>query len=312
MRLPPPTPARAACLPLLLLGVLGCAPAAAPPTGPLASAPGALLTSKSIDASIDPTIDQGLDGFVDFRDGRVTELHFRSEFRLGPLEPEVHEWNVRADVLGEQIVDGLAYRRVVETDLTHPDWEPFESLFRQDRSGLYLWQKDAGPIARHVIAADVPRHTINLAQLEEAIADAGLDATTAAAYRRAAARIAARGDALGVNGPPGGVGTSEITMLRYPLRPHASWVGRVQFNVWTVEARENLETPMGRIPAWRLNIDLPKYFNPNERYQTWWGAPGEVKRLWVSDETALDENGKPIGTLLYRQEAELVSYTPGS
>jgi len=105
---------------------------------------------------------------------------------------------------------------------------------------------------------------------------------------------------------------SGITFRRCPLRPRASWVGGVQFHVRTVGGRENVETPIGRIATWRLNIDLPKYFEPNERYQTWWGAPGEVKRLWVSDETAVDEKGNPIGTLLYRQEAELVSYTPGS
>ncbi len=311
MRPKPPAPSRAAWLPLLLLGVLGCAPAAAPPSAPLASVSGdALPMSDALDVSIDPAIDLGLDSFVDLRDSRITELHFRSEFRLGTLDPEVFEWNVRATVLGEQVVDGVPYRLVEERDPASGGSS--ETLYRQDRSGLYVWQEDAGPLARHVIAADAPRHTINLALLEEAITAAGLDATAAAAYRRAAARIAARGDALGLNGPPGGVGTSEITFLRYPLRPHASWVGREQFNVWTVEGRENVETPIGRIAAWRLNIVLPKFFGPNERYQTWWGAPGEVKRRWISDETALDENGKPIGTLFFLEEAELVSYTPGS
>jgi hypothetical protein len=300
----------------LLLGVVGCAPAAAPPSAPIVLDQVGAIASSALDGSIDAAIDaQGIDSFVDLRDGRRTDIGYRSVFWIqGSVDPEaVDEWSERYEIVGERVVGGVAYRVEEWTDPQDPGSVPhLESLYRQDRSGLYLWQEDAGPIARNVIAAQPRRGTIDVGRVESALAARGLDAVAVRAYVRAAARIAARLEALERGGPPGGVGASEITFLRYPLRPGRSWVGRVGFNVWTVEGREVLDTPIGRMGTWRMNIVLPRYFGPEDRYVTWWAAPGEVKRRWHAEALATDEYGNPIGTMIFDQEAELLDYRPGS
>jgi len=300
----------------LLLGVVGCAPAAAPPSAPVVLDQAGIIASTSLDASIDAAVDaQGISSFVDLRDGRRTDLSYRSVLWIqGSVDPDfVDEWSERYEIVGERVVGGVAYRLEEWTDPDDPGAAPyFESLYRQDRSGLYLWQEDAGPIARNVIAAAPARATIDLGRVESALAARGLDAVAVRAYGRAAARIAERLEALERIGPPGGVGASEITFLRYPLRPGRSWVGRESFDVWTVEGREILHTPVGRMGTWRLNIVLPRFFGPNDRYVTWWAAPGEVKRRWHAEDVATDENGNPLGTVIFDGEAELLDYRPGS
>ncbi len=299
----------------LLLGLVGCAPAAAPPTAPLALASEGALAPMALDAPIDGVVDaRGAVSLVDLGDGRRSDLGFHAEAIIeGNTEPEfVDDWVERYEIVGGRVVDGVAYRVEETTYLGVPPLDPIENLFRQDRSGLYLWQEDAGPIARDVIAAEPARATLDVGRVESALAARGLDAATVRAYVRAAARIAARLEALESGGPPGGVGASEITFLRYPLRPGRSWVGREGFNVWTVEGHEVIDTPAGRLGAWRLHIVLPNDFGPNDRYVTWWAAPGEVKRRFHAEAVATDENGNPIGIMIFDQEAELLDYRPGS
>ena len=110
---------------------------------------------RSMHRSTAPSMRRGIDSFVDLRDGRRTDIGYRSVFWIqGNIDPEfVDEWSERYEIVGERVVDGVAYRVEESTDPQDPGIGPIESLYRQDRSGLYLWQEDAGPIARNVIAA---------------------------------------------------------------------------------------------------------------------------------------------------------------
>jgi hypothetical protein len=305
----------ASVLLLLIAGLAGCGPLATSPSAPLALVPVDLAPSSAAERSLDgaPLLPGGLGGFVDLRDGRRTELQIRAYAWLEGGERElVDAWTSRHDMLGDRVIDGVSYRLEGLSDAAEPEQGVFETLYRQDRSGLYVWQEDAGPLGRDAIASEARRGALDGATVDRLIAAAGFTGETAAAYRRAAARIAARVDAVGRSGPPGGVGVSEITFLRYPLRPGASWVGRQEFNVWTVEGREVVATPWGRIGAWRLNIVLPRFFEANDRYQTWWAAPGEVFRRSHFETTATGETGAVLGAMFFEEEAELVTYRPGS
>jgi len=305
----------------------GCSrPATSPIESSAAMAHGDLAFNASLPGELDAEW-FGPDGVVDLRDGRVTEVENRfSVTFISPSEPPIPPFSVvetiRYTVEGTQDIDGVRY--VLEQEMLEGG-PGLESLFRQDRSGLYLWQEDASWPLRDELAAaregrieDAVEAVISVAAKGDAGRAAALEAAWAGirARRQAVAAslgLAAAGDLPIVQGggPPGGAGTHEITMLRYPLRPGATWDGRVGFNIWTVEALETVLTPAGRLKAARLNIDLPDFFGPDDRYVTWWGAPGELKREFTSVGTATDPNGNEIGTFSAVESRTLTVYEPG-
>ena len=246
-------------------------------------------------------------GVVDLSFDRLTVVAgtFRARTTLTGQEPG--PWVEGSFTIERQVV-GLATpafggptyvrERVRHLEDTGPSTS--EDLWRQDRSGLYLYQADAGVSAS-------PR--LRQATQARAIAMPATTPAVAAAFARAAEEVAAKRAAL-LLGPPGGALSTEITFLRYPLHKGVSWEGRVGFNVWTVEDLEWLTLPAGRVRAARLRIELPGLFGPDDRALTWWDAPGEVKREFHLSGTATDEQGNKIGEVETLESFELTAYGP--
>jgi hypothetical protein len=281
---------------LLILG-LGCS---RPATSPVTNVENLTAQSRS-------------DGLVDLVLDRVTRVDGVSRFRIVPTGGVPEDWaeypiHIELRIVGTEtpIPGGSEY--VVEESTDPTDGSPYQpnSLWRQDRSGLFLFQEDLAPIPPELIART----------------KLGLDANTADAVDRAIARIAAKRAALHAGGDDpvllpqlwgastaGGVGPHEITFLRYPLHPGATWVGRPDFNVWTVEALETVVSPAGRFYAGRMRIDLPKFFGPNDSAHTWWGMPGEVKRYYHLVSEATSPTGEALGLVEYEESFLITAYS---
>ena len=301
---------------LLAFVVSGCASGSAP------TAPGSASSLR--DAAVAPPeiAAAGVPGpsergrFVDLQVGRVARQSGTFRARTIPTGGDPGEWievaSERTRTVEEEVwIAGVPYR--VEHDvLVEKGSEPFarDALWRQDRSGLYLLD-DPGDVAAPPAPAALPALVLPVGSADHATAWQA--AFQAVAARRAVllAAVTARGEAPIHARVGGGPGADEITFLRYPLHPGASWEGRIGFNVWTVEAREVRATPAGRFPTARLRIELPAFFGPDDSAVTWWGAPGEVAhryRLWAD---AVDANGQVIGRVETIDEVELVDYVPG-
>jgi hypothetical protein len=277
------------------------------PSGTRTSADELAAASARPDAGLDARDFFGNQGVVDLSLDRLSVATGAFRARIVPEGQEPGPWvevtfTVERQVMGlsTPAFGGPTYvrERVRRTEGTNPFTH--EDLWRQDRSGLYLYQADAE-------AAALPR--LRIASMARTIAGPSATPEQALAYARAAEDVAAKRAAL-LLGPPGGALSSEITFLRYPLHRGASWEGRVGFNVWTVEEVEWLALPTGRMRAARMRIELPGQFGPNDRALTWWDAPGEVKREFHLFGTATDEQGNEIGEFETLESFELTAYGP--
>ncbi|MEO6461809.1 MAG: hypothetical protein ABIP29_01920 [Candidatus Eisenbacteria bacterium] len=235
-------------------------------------------------------------GFVDLGFNRLTRVTgaFRARTILTGQQPG--PW-VEGTFSTERLVVGVqtplgggpTYRHERVRHLENSGPSTTYDLWRQDRSGLYLYQ------------ADVSARTVRAMPLALA------RSTPGAAFAGAWDAVLAKRAAL-TAGPPGGPTALEITFLRYPLHKGASWEGRPGFNVWTFEDFERLDTPGGHFRAARLRIELPEFFGPRDRALTWWDAPGEVKREYHLFGTAVDAGGNVLGELETIESFELVAY----
>ena len=143
---------------------------------------------------------------------------------------------------------------------------------------------------------------------------ARVPASARAAYREAWKGIAARASAIRrVLGrtPAGprteGVGAGEITRLEYPLRPGASWVIREdpRFES-TVEGAEALDLAVGRVPGWRIRIDIDG-LGDRDRVHVWYGRSGFLKSDVHVEGEATDPSGNPIGQVIFEESEVLVA-----
>lgn len=297
----------AAALVAVTLTGLACSRQATDPASTSALSAASAVLSTDTDAGIDAATLSRSGGLVDLSLNRLTRAEGTFRFRVTLTGQAPGDWQEvpvtrERRVIGTQtpVPDGPEYRVEQETGVSDPD------LWRQDRSGLFLYQSDISAPSAPLAARALP----------------GLDATQMAAVDRALAVIAAKRDAamgLGVpaelttrrNGSTArGVGPHEITFLRYPLRPGATWEGRPGFNVWTVEALESIETPAGRFHTARLHIVVPEFFGPEDVARTWWGVPGEVKRAYHLTGDATDENGTVIGRVETDETFLVTAYQP--
>ncbi len=270
---------------------------------------------------------------VDLDPGRLTRVAFTFRLRIIPDGEDPGPWEehhlVRQfQVMGTTERNGLTYAVETFAEVTDEGVEFYEpSWFRQDGSGLFLYQEDLerGAEARDRSGVGPPGHAAFDGSIESAIRSQARDEREAEAYAAAWREVRSKLDALAslrrsgdaelavrAARRPGGVGPAEITFLRYPLRPGASWEGRVGFNVWTVEALESLPSPVGRIATARLRIELPEFFGPQDRALTWWGIPGEVRRAYHFESIATDETGEKIGTFEAEESYALLDYLSGS
>lgn len=277
------------------------------PAGHRRAPEGLAAASARPDAGLDARDLFGNQGVVDLSLDRLTVVTGIARARIVPKGQEPGPWVDVTFTIERQVV-GLATpafggptyvrERVRHIEGTNP--MTHQDLWRQDRSGLYLYQPDSD-------AAALPR--LRVASVARAIAGPAATPEQALAYARAAEDVAAKRGAL-LLGPPGGALSSEITFLRYPLHRGASWEGRVGFNVWTVEEVEWLALPAGSMRAARMRIELPGQFGPNDQALTWWDAPGEVKREFHLFGTATDEQGNEIGEFETLESFELTAYGP--
>ena len=300
-----------------VLASFGCSRGAPPPSGVALPTAAGLAASATAAAPAALALPGGPEQslFVDLAVGRGARLETSFRTRIIPTGGLPGEWTTFAGersrtVTGEIQIAGVPYRIERNSHVQDGTTYEFEDAWRQDRSGLYLY--------------DIPGGAAGASEAlqEPALALPADQQVHAAAWRAAARAIAVRREAVrtamlqrGGGFEPraaraGGPGESEITFLRYPLHPGASWEGRIGFNVWTVEAREALLTPAGRFPVARLRIELPGIFGPNDRAITWWGAPGEVAHAYRFEAEATDEGGQVIGTMQAEDDERLVGYDP--
>ena len=92
----------------------------------------------------------------------------------------------------------------------------------------------------------------------------------------------------------------ELTILEYPLYAGQSWILRNDpewFVEATVEAFEMLRLPLGRLPVYRIRIDVPDEFDA-EVYR-WWGRCGLMQETMHSEGEIVGEDGEPLGKLIW-------------
>src|SRR5580765_3964966 len=101
----------------------------------------------------------------------------------------------------------------------------------------------------------------------------------------------------------------DIQALRYPLHPGQSWIYQMigSFRIMaTVEAQETLDTPIGKLPAWRIRIDRP-FDKPGRDYRhVWYGRTGYLG-LATHIENDVVENGVVTGVITSDEIHSIVS-----
>jgi hypothetical protein len=243
-------------------------------------------------------------GLVDLSLGRVTRVEYVVMTRFRPVGGPMSDWAEtrfarELTIVGEEtpLGGGPTYRVEEAVDPANPGAVLLRDRWRQDKSGLFDFQEDLAPTAMRLTASrltlDDPSRAAQIAR-----------ALTIIEAKRAAIRGVSQ--ALARRGPQ----QAEITFLRYPLHPNASWDGRPGFNVWYFEGWDDLVTPAGPFHAARLRIDVPGQLGPDDVVQTWWAAPGETRRHYHFLAPLTDSNGEPTGTFEADEAFLVTSYEP--
>lgn len=217
-----------------------------------------------------------------------------------PGTPEVFHSTTDVDLIGHAEQFGRAYVIQQET-YTEEGRRPFTTsfLYRQDRAGLFL--ADSPPTLD--LAGRTSRQPVDRFVRGSQLV-AGLRANPA--YARTALRLLEKQDRLRRLVLTADVQPGEITILAYPLHLGASWHVRQDPEVVeTVRAMESLELPAGRFNGWRIEIDWPDLFGPDDYAFIWQSRSGLLKLHAHFVGEATDEAGNPLGTLISDQIEEL-------
>ena len=203
------------------------------------------------------------------------------------------------DLIGTEQRFGRVYVVQLETYREEQGEFQIRFLYRQDRGGLY--NADPGPLSGKTTTRGRERNTI------EALADRStrIDPTLRS-HRQSILRLLEKHElvrALALSGrapeldrPRPGPLPGEIALLRYPLHTHRQWIVREDpLFVYTVEGQEVLDLPAGRFNGWRIEIDLPDLFGPNDRAHVWYGRDGQLKLAAHFEGEATDEAGNVVG-----------------
>jgi hypothetical protein len=231
-----------------------------------------------------------------------------------PSPPEEFLSTLDIDLIGHEERYGREY--VVQRETYHEDDNVFSSsfLYRQDRGGLY--NADPEPVT-DLVARSSRRPSgpfANAAPIVAALRAVG----AGPAYMRAVVRllekhqqirqVALRAGVIADAARPGAL-PGEITMLSYPLHTGASWIVRESpiRVVNSVQASESLELPAGRFTGWRIRIDFPDLFGPDDRAQVWQSRSGllQLRAHFVGEAT--DDQGNFIGRVISDETQELTS-----
>jgi hypothetical protein len=228
-----------------------------------------------------------------------------------PGAPYVGESTMDVDLVGPATQLGREY--VVQRETHHVNGFDFsiDFLYRQDRGGLY--NADPAPASAALALGDPGANAL----VDRLIpANARSDAERLA-YRQAlrqaletrdrVARIARSGFRASANGRPGPL-TGEVALLRYPLHPNATWnVREDPLVVYLVEGSESLALPAGTFKAFRIKIDWPGTFGPNDRAHVWYGGDGLVRLQVHVEANATDAEGNVVGRVVTDETQELTA-----
>lgn len=207
----------------------------------------------------------------------------------------------KAEITGSSQYYGRCYiveERTITEDVGDGNAVTQTVNYRQDRAGLYevadasvapvdgTARHESGPFARNL---QMQRNAIAWNQAFNAV-----QARIQPIYAMRCGR--------------GGVLEGELTRLEYPLHRKRSWVVTDDFFTMTahVERRVVLDLPVGRTPAWKVRIEST-LFGPDDSVHFFYGRDGYLGwQLSVAGEV-FDENGQPVGTVLFTDEEYLES-----
>ena len=191
------------------------------------------------------------------------------------------------DLIGSEVLFDREY--ILEQETTVQDSRPGEifrywTRYRQDPSGLYYADICACDTPNADGAASVARVSSEAGALNANVPASStpelLAAYDAVQQRLGLLRRAALGARIQDTRKPGGALSNEVTLLKYPLRPGSSWVLREGF-VYTVEALETLDLPIGRQLGYRIRVDFGSNPDPNSSIYVWFGRAGMLGyRIW--------------------------------
>lgn len=235
-----------------------------------------------------------------------------------PGDPYLGESTMDVDLVGTAERFGRQY--VVQRETHHVLSTEFslDFLYRQDRGGLY--NADPEPSATTsapdpVVERVVERLTPNTSRMAERLA-----------YQQALRRVwemrerierVARVGRMPVVGRTS-VGSSaearpgpldgEIALLRYPLHPGSTWnVREDPLVVYLVEANERVALRAGDFTAYRIRIDWPGVFGPNDQALVWYGRDGLLKLQVHVEGQAVDADGNVYGKVVSDELQELTA-----
>jgi hypothetical protein len=241
---------------------------------------------------------------------------------------------VERDIAAEEEHSGARYK--VEREHQVALWYDGEwvncTLYRQDRSGLYLNDgqlgscdeppatagvtgNDAGALAGGgfgLVRPEVLYRNVAQVMPDRLKSPSGKNGLEEILERRGRAIQSLRAR-LSTITPRGGPEAGDVPALQYPLHRGASWIMRPEKDpfliVRTVEARENIEVPAGRFAAWRIDhfIDLN---GPDDFIKFWYGQPGLVKLTIHFEDIVTDIYGR-VTTMTWHEVMELESFVPG-
>jgi hypothetical protein len=221
---------------------------------------------------------------------------------------------VDRDLIGKEVLFGREY--VLEQETIVQDSRPGEifrywTRFRQDREGLYYADLFASeppqtddvstPMAVSSPVPATPNLNASVPSTQQRLAVYEM-----AERRLSILRQAALGARRWATGGPGGAASNEVTLLQYPLRPGASWALREDPRVvYTVEALETLDLPIGRRLGYRIRVDFGSEPDPNSTTHVWYGRAGMLGyRIWL-----LQIGGYPSGYFEAEEEEWLEEAT---
>jgi len=229
-----------------------------------------------------------------------------------PGDPYVGESTIDVDLVGTGERFGREY--VVQRETRHINGFELvlEFLYRQDKGGLYNADPEPGVPA---LAPDA-----GVERAVERLTPSTPRAAERLAYQQALRRVwglreriervalvgrASLGSA--VNSRPGPL-DGEIALLRYPLHPGSTWnVREDPLVVYLVEANERVTLPAGDFSAYRIRIDWPGVFGPNDLVHVWYGRDGFLKLQVHVEGEVVDDQGNVVGKVVSDELQQLTA-----
>jgi hypothetical protein len=225
-----------------------------------------------------------------------------------PYSDAFHQ-DISRELIGTEALFGRTYvvmrEDVVETGPGESSSGSSWTRYRQDASGLYeadvsaLQPPGSEPVLSSVRTASASGRREFPGSLASRMTAVELQAYRAA-WDRIQDRIAAIRRGLGqeVVIRADGLMPNEITRLRYPLHPGATWDIRTDPDLTftsIAEAVEPLNLPVGNLTAWRIRIWITG-LSDQDSVHLWIGRSGQLQFTYHLVGIATDEDGNVIGT----------------